>query len=373
MTAATRMLALAGALVLASAARAAAIDAPPALAGVGIVDRAGARVPRDVTFVDHDGRRVRLGSYFDGTRPVVLVLAYYHCPMLCPLILDGLGRALAAAGRVGAVRVLTISIDPRDRPADARTRRAAVLAALPGAGARRDVDWTFLVDGDGADAAGGAGVGAGDGADAADGAGVGAGAGAGDAADARVDGAAARSARATRSRDVRGAASVAGADGAARVAEAVGYRYRRDPASGEYAHGAAIFVLRGDGRLARVLQGVAPTAAELVAALDAASGAADDAGATGAAARGAAAGSTDDASATDGAAVGTAAGAGATSGTGAAALAAGLLQCFRYTPSLRRHGGAVVAAFQIGGALILVGFGVVIATARRRARARRRR
>ncbi len=366
MTAATRMLALAGALVLASAARAAAIDAPPALAGVGIVDRAGARVPLDVTFVDHDGRRVRLGSYFDGTRPVVLILAYYHCPMLCPLILDGLGRALAAAGRVGAVRVLTISIDPRDRPADARTRRAAVLAALPSAGARRDVDWTFLVDGDGADAADGAGVDA----------------GAGDAADARVDGAAARSARATRSRAVRGAASVAGADGAARVAEAdgaarvaeaVGYRYRRDPASGEYAHGAAIFVLRGDGRLARVLQGVAPTAAELVAALDAASGAADDAGATGAAARGAAAGSTDDASATDGAAVGTAAGAGATTGTGAAALAAGLLQCFRYTPSLRRHGGAVVAAFQIGGALILVGFGVVIATARRRARGRRRR
>ena len=42
-----------------------------------------------------EGRRVRLGDYFDGGKPVLLVLAYYRCPMLCGLVLH------AAAGAAG--------------------------------------------------------------------------------------------------------------------------------------------------------------------------------------------------------------------------------------------------------------------------------
>jgi protein SCO1/2 len=32
---------------------------------------------------------VRLGDYF-GKRPVILVLAYYECPMLCTVVLNEL-------------------------------------------------------------------------------------------------------------------------------------------------------------------------------------------------------------------------------------------------------------------------------------------
>ena len=45
-------------------------------------------MPLDTPFVDEDGRDVTLGEYF-GTRPVVLALVYYECPMLCTQVLNG--------------------------------------------------------------------------------------------------------------------------------------------------------------------------------------------------------------------------------------------------------------------------------------------
>src|SRR5581483_10773123 len=44
-------------------------------------------------FRDESGKTVMLGDYF-GKRPVVLVFAYYDCPMLCTQVLNGLSSAL---------------------------------------------------------------------------------------------------------------------------------------------------------------------------------------------------------------------------------------------------------------------------------------
>ena len=46
-----------------------------------------------VAFTDETGKVVPLRTYFDG-KPVVLALAYYDCPMLCTLVLNGLTKAL---------------------------------------------------------------------------------------------------------------------------------------------------------------------------------------------------------------------------------------------------------------------------------------
>ena len=51
------------------------------------------QVPPDLAFVDEDGQDVRIGEYF-GTRPVILALVYYECPMLCTQVLTGLVTAL---------------------------------------------------------------------------------------------------------------------------------------------------------------------------------------------------------------------------------------------------------------------------------------
>ena len=62
---------------------------------VGIDQKIGQQLPLDLVFKDETGRDVRLGEYF-GARPVVLALAYYECPMLCTLVLNGLTSALRA-------------------------------------------------------------------------------------------------------------------------------------------------------------------------------------------------------------------------------------------------------------------------------------
>src|SRR4051812_47183301 len=63
--------------------------APNVLRDVGIDQRLDAQLPLNLSFQDENGDTVRFGDYFDS-RPVVLVLAYYRCPMLCTQVLNGL-------------------------------------------------------------------------------------------------------------------------------------------------------------------------------------------------------------------------------------------------------------------------------------------
>lgn len=98
-----------------------------------IEQRLGALLPLDAAFVDSAGRAVRLGDYFRATParaavPVVLVLGYYHCPNLCETVMEGTLQALAESGLSRrSFRVLAVSIDPDETPADARSRRAIDL------------------------------------------------------------------------------------------------------------------------------------------------------------------------------------------------------------------------------------------------------
>src|SRR6476620_7139023 len=48
-----------------------------------------AAVSGSLIFRDEMGRDVELGAYL-GARPIVLILGYYQCPMLCTLVLNGL-------------------------------------------------------------------------------------------------------------------------------------------------------------------------------------------------------------------------------------------------------------------------------------------
>ena len=66
---------------------------PKALREIGFDQNIDQRVPLDATFRDESGAVVRLGDYF-GKRPVVLVFAYYDCPMLCTMVINGLSSAL---------------------------------------------------------------------------------------------------------------------------------------------------------------------------------------------------------------------------------------------------------------------------------------
>ena len=74
----------------------------------------GAQVSPELEFLDEAGRPVRLGNYF-GKRPVVLVLGYYECPMLCTLVLNGMVECLGdMRWSIGKeYELIDVSIDPR--------------------------------------------------------------------------------------------------------------------------------------------------------------------------------------------------------------------------------------------------------------------
>jgi protein SCO1 len=66
---------------------------PGALQGVGIDQRLNQSVPLNLVFKDESGRAVPLSTYFHD-RPVLLALVYYQCPMLCTRILNGIVNSL---------------------------------------------------------------------------------------------------------------------------------------------------------------------------------------------------------------------------------------------------------------------------------------
>ena len=180
-------------LTLALAALApAAEERPAALRAVGYDQRLGERVPLDLEFRDGAGATVRLGDYF-GPRPVVLVPAYYQCPMLCTLVLNGLVSALRALSfDVGReFTVVTFSFDPRETPALAAAKKRTLLE-----GYRRptaDAGWHFLTGDEGSIRA---------------------------------------------------------------LTQAIGFRYAWDEAHQQFAHASGILVLTPDGTIARYFFGV---------------------------------------------------------------------------------------------------------------------
>jgi protein SCO1 len=67
---------------------------PASLKDIGIDQHLNQQVPLDLQFKDEDGRTVALGDYFKKGRPVILTMVYYQCPMLCSEVLSGLNSAM---------------------------------------------------------------------------------------------------------------------------------------------------------------------------------------------------------------------------------------------------------------------------------------
>ena len=104
---------------------------------VGVTEHLNEQIPLDLEFVDSKGKAVKLSEYFDGQRPVVLTLNYSDCPMLCSLQLDGLFDGLKSMkwDLGDQYRMVTVSIDPKERPSERRMTRDKYLRLYERAGA----------------------------------------------------------------------------------------------------------------------------------------------------------------------------------------------------------------------------------------------
>src|SRR5262249_45943725 len=123
---------------------------PALLKDVGIDQNLGAQVRLDLRFHDEQGQEVRLGRYFDD-KPVILILAYYRCPMLCTQVLNGVADCLKAPDfplKLGEdFQIVTVSFDAREdqMPDLVAQKKANYVAAVVDYGHPRAADgWHFL-------------------------------------------------------------------------------------------------------------------------------------------------------------------------------------------------------------------------------------
>lgn len=111
---------------------------------VGIDQKLNEQIPLDLKFTDERGNIVELGKYFHS-KPVIISLVYYRCPMLCTQILNGMVQTFKilkfTAGQ--EFEVVTVSIDHRETHEMAAEKKDTYVTeyARPGVAD----GWHFLV------------------------------------------------------------------------------------------------------------------------------------------------------------------------------------------------------------------------------------
>ncbi|MGP1347381.1 MAG: hypothetical protein ACTS3F_12035 [Phycisphaerales bacterium] len=106
---------------------------PEQLDSVGTADKRGTQVDPELSFTGFDGQPFRIARYFDAQRPVILLLAYYDCPLLCDLMIDSARVALNENEELRPgddYHLLVVSIDHTNTLAHAQAKRDLFLARL---------------------------------------------------------------------------------------------------------------------------------------------------------------------------------------------------------------------------------------------------
>ena len=105
---------------------------PADLANVGIDQRLNQEIPLDLEFKDETGKTVKLGDYFISGRPVILNLVYYTCPMLCGEELAGEASALSMLKFTpgNEYEVVSVSFNPDETPKDAAAAKQTYIARI---------------------------------------------------------------------------------------------------------------------------------------------------------------------------------------------------------------------------------------------------
>ncbi|MDR3689625.1 MAG: SCO family protein [Fimbriimonas sp.] len=102
---------------------------------MGITQKLGQTVPKDLPFTDEQGNAVKLGDMFRG-KPVVVVPIFYSCRTGCAILTDNIIKTLSKATRGDILKpgrdmdVLMYSIDPKEDANLAHSKKALIFNAL---------------------------------------------------------------------------------------------------------------------------------------------------------------------------------------------------------------------------------------------------
>jgi protein SCO1/2 len=170
---------------------------PDDLKSVGIDQRLDQMLPLNLQFRDESGKTVKLGDYFQTGRPVILNLVYFTCPMLCGEELAGLSSALGVLRFTPGkeYEAVTVSFNPDDTPESASAKKKIYIDRM---NERLDTKtdgsgWHFLTG---------------------------------------------------QPEEIK------------QLADAVGFHYKRDAATGQFIHATAVMIATPQGKLAQYYYGV---------------------------------------------------------------------------------------------------------------------
>lgn len=119
---------------------------PNNLQGVGIQQKLGAQIPLNLNFNDEFGHPIRLSEIIRN-KPLILTLAYYKCPSLCTLVLNGVVNALKQIQpTLGEdYNALTVSINPKETPSLALAKKRSYLTRYARLKVTdQEMGWRFL-------------------------------------------------------------------------------------------------------------------------------------------------------------------------------------------------------------------------------------
>lgn len=118
---------------------------PKELAGVGVEEKLGHQLDLNMTFKNEQGQLVTLGTFFDGSLPVIISPVYFSCPGLCNFHLNGLTDGLKEMDwSIGEkFKVLSISFDSKETPELAAKKKETYMKLYGRQGT--EASWHFLV------------------------------------------------------------------------------------------------------------------------------------------------------------------------------------------------------------------------------------
>ncbi len=120
---------------------------PDELLNIDVEEKLGEQVPGDIQLTNARGESITLDSLYHRGKPIVLVMAYYNCPMLCTLVLNGVVEGLRPVSLIPAkdYYVLVVSIDPNETPQLAQAKKQNYVASIDKKGAQEGMIFTIAL------------------------------------------------------------------------------------------------------------------------------------------------------------------------------------------------------------------------------------
>ena len=101
------------------------------LESINVMNKLGEKVSQEIQIITDKNELITLENIFNNGTPVVLVMAYYECPMLCSLVLNGLSKALSESSLTPGddYNILTVSIDPDEDSALSNKKKTNYMSS----------------------------------------------------------------------------------------------------------------------------------------------------------------------------------------------------------------------------------------------------